>query len=504
MGKCYWLFVCVCWWTLCLRAQTETLAYIGGTEAGVAEYRFYCSRQGGTAEVDDWVTFKLKALAARKAGLDTVPRIRQVWADFYRGWLMESLVDENRVDSAARACYEKLQRQEPAVSLRVCHIFKSLPQNVSAGRLAQIENEMDSIYRGLSEGKTDFAACVRAYSDDKDTFWVARLEMPVEFEEVVYALPVGTISRPFFTPQGMHITKVLERKTIPPFHVVRTDLKRQLVYDESGDGVRAKVEQLKGKYGYRVNQSGMEELMRTGKTEQALFFLADKVCSGTEFAWFAASHPASLSRQLDAFVTKTLLDYERKHLESRVSDHALQLRFFKDSLLAAEMEKQEIGLRMGQDSIGVQRYFEDHRKKYDWEHPRFDGIVLHAKSKRTARKVRKFLKKLPAAEWMDAIRMGVNAGGTTEIVAEKGVFAMGENTYVDDEIFKQGTAVPMEGFPHTSLLGEKIKGPTCWKEVGDRLWDDYYVWLEQQWLKKLRQVFKVEINQQVLKTVNNH
>jgi PPIC-type PPIASE domain. len=41
--------------------------------------------------------------------------------------------------------------------------------------------------------------------------------MPVEFEDIVFGLNAGEISRPFLTPQGIHIVKVLEQQEILPF-----------------------------------------------------------------------------------------------------------------------------------------------------------------------------------------------------------------------------------------------------------------------------------------------
>ena len=80
---------------------------------------------------------------------------------------------------------------------------------------------MDSIYRALAKEETgavpSFDACVEQFSDEKKAFWVGGLQMPMEFEDVVFGLNTGEISRPFFTPQGIHIVKVLEQQEILPF-----------------------------------------------------------------------------------------------------------------------------------------------------------------------------------------------------------------------------------------------------------------------------------------------
>lgn len=35
------------------------------------------------------------------------------------------------------------------------------------------------------------------FSDEKQAFWVGRLQMPIEFEDVVFRMKPGQISKPF-------------------------------------------------------------------------------------------------------------------------------------------------------------------------------------------------------------------------------------------------------------------------------------------------------------------
>ncbi len=87
---------------------------------------------------------------------------------------------------------------------------------------------------------------VRNFSDEKKSFWVSWLQMPVEFEDVVFALKQGEISRPFFTPQGIHIVKAIERKEILPFEKVKDEIMRRQSRRYGMDrGTEALVEKLK-------------------------------------------------------------------------------------------------------------------------------------------------------------------------------------------------------------------------------------------------------------------
>ena len=505
MGKWGWLCV---WCLLSLRMGAQdnsTLLRIDGEPVNVSEYRsFVAGKPAAGSGIEDFIDFKLKALAGRKAEMDTLPQIRQALELCKKRCLADCMIDNHKADSAARAYYGMLKTGKFVGKVRVCQIFKSLPQNVSSRRLERVESEMDSLYQALESGRIDFETCVRNSSEDKSVFWVEYLQMPAEFEEVVFTLPEGQISCPFFTPQGLHIVKVLERKELPAFEQLKGRLAERVVQSKWNEVASARVERLKKKFGYKVDKDGVADLMRNGKTDKALFVLDGRTYSGKEFAWFAASHPASLRWQLENFVKKTVLDYESRQLLTASPEFASDIYFYRDSLLGAEMERREFGERILLDTVGVEHFFETHRKQYHWSHSRYDGIVLHCKSKRIAKRVRKFLKKLPSDEWMEAIRLGVNAGDSADVIAQRGLFAKGDNPYVDEHVFKGREASPMEGFPYVALVGEKIKGPLRWQDVGGQLWADYYHYREQGWLHRLRQMFKVEINQEVLKTVNNH
>lgn len=90
--------------------------------------------------------------------------------------------------------------------------------------------------------------------------------MPVEFEDVVFALKQGEISRPFFTPQGIHIVKAIERKEILPFEKVKDEIMRRQSRRYGMDrGTEALVEKLKKEYQYTADKTGVDELLSKGR-----------------------------------------------------------------------------------------------------------------------------------------------------------------------------------------------------------------------------------------------
>ena len=95
---------------------------------------------------------------------------------------------------------------------------------------------------------------------------------------MVFGLNTGEISRPFFTPQGIHIVKVLEQQEILPFEKVKGKIIHCQTRRHGMDkGTRAFVEKLKKEYHYMSDKVGIDELLAKGSTSRTLFTLDGKI-----------------------------------------------------------------------------------------------------------------------------------------------------------------------------------------------------------------------------------
>ena len=496
--------------------QDPVMIRIDGKDVLRSEFEYFYNKNKSGSDLEKktldkyvnlFVDFKLKVRAAEDAGLDTVALFKKELEEYRLQLIKSYLTDREVTEKEARYLYDKMKDNHRAGQVHVAHIFKYLPQNVTSITLRETEMQIDSVYKFLQKNNTDmaFKNCVDKFSDEKQTFWMSWLQMPIEFEDTVFSLKVGEISRPFYTPQGIHIVKVLGRKEIPSFETVKDEIIRRRTHHYNIDkGTRAFVEKLKKEYRYTPDKFSIDELMTQGSTVRTLFTLNGKKYTGKEFSHFAMTYPAGVRKQLEGFIMKSVLDYENSRLEQKYPNLCYQVLEYRDNLLLDRITEQEIERRALTDEYGLQAYFDKHRSNYQWKEPRYKGIVLHCTTKRIAKQARKFLKHLPENEWKDAIRLTFNAGSQPQIQLEQGVFTMGDNIYVDDLVFKKEDATPVMSFPFTAVLGKKVKGPEDYQEVRKVLIADYHNYLEGQWMNRLRTNAKVEINQEVLKTVNNH
>ena len=86
-----------------------------------------------------------------------------------------------------------------------------------------------------------------------------------------------------------------------------------------------------------------------------------------------------------------------------------------------------------------------------------------------------------------------------------GVFAVGDNPWVDKSVFGQGDGGRMKrGYEYVDVVGTVLEKPQTYKDVKGLVVNDYQRYIEEKWVKGLRKKYKVEIFDEVLKTVNNH
>jgi peptidyl-prolyl cis-trans isomerase SurA len=108
-------------------------------------------------------------------------------------------------------------------------------------------------------------------------------------------------------------------------------------------------------------------------------------------------------------------------------------------------------------------------------------------------------------EYKAAIDAGFPKDSMRNIRVEIGVFAVGDNPWVDKLVFSQGEGAKLrKGFSVVETVGTVIEKPETYTDVKGQVANDYQKYLEEKWVKSLRKKYKVKVDKEVLKTVNNH
>ena len=497
--KRIFLWLCACGaGLLAFPQQADVLLRIDGEDVSRQEFE-YAYRKHGTsggkvvsprAYADSFVLRRLMAREARRARMDTA----QAFVDrreAYAARLLETYLLEKVGEESAR---NGMPAGQP-MRAKIAQVLWRLSQSASAGQMQRAEQEADSLYAQLLRNpEGDFVKRTACCSGDREVRWVEPLQATEAFDAQLERLSVGEVSRPFYTPEGLHLVKLLERSPVPA-----------RPQEVSPAALRRAAEELKSRCGWVTNDEGVRELLAAGSTQKTLFAIGGQAYTGADFACFALSVPGSVGRQWEAFGLKSLLDYACGHVAELFPPAAWAMRDWEETWLAAEAVRRMVDVPARTDRAGWLAYFEVNRRDYDWTEPRFDGIVVHCRDRKTARKVRRLLRKTSANAWKSALLASFGEYGAVR--AEQGVFARGENAVVDRRIFKV-SASRLDSFasrfPCVELKGRRLKGPENYTEVEVQLKADFRRFLYARWARELLSAAKVEINQEVLKTVNNN
>ena len=130
---------------------------------------------------------------------------------------------------------------------------------------------------------------------------------------------------------------------------------------------------------------------------------------------------------------------------------------------------------------------------------------MQANSQENLDKIKEILEGQEFENYKQAIEENLPKDSVRTVRVEVGIFAPGDNAWVDSLAFGQGEGGKLRrGFVVADIVGEVIDAPQTYKDVKGLVTADYQKFLEEKWVKSLRKKYKVKIDKDVLKTVNSH
>ena len=378
------------------RAQGDiVLLRIGDTQVYKSEFEYYFNRSNcNTSQefLEDFIAYKAKTLYAKELGLDTFPDfINQKM--YYLQSLEGLLGKKDPVGCQSSAAGEEW--------MELWHVTCPLEQHVPKADEIKAKSFMDSISSVLKDD-------VVGEGKIGKTLWIPRHLLLPEWDKALAGLTQGEISKPFYSPIGLHIVCWKDKRI-----------------DEKPLDKKVDLEEIPA-LSHKVKE-----------VEDALLVMA-----------------LSMNRSFS---------YSEEELEE---------------------------------------FFIRYREGYQWDYPHYRGAVFHCKNKKTAKAIKKHLKRYDFSSWEEALN-GLNFVYAESYRMEYGLFQIGKNKYVDKLIFKCGSFEPLSDYPYTFVMGKKLKVPDSYKDVRDKVVKDYLDYQDRHWNDVVKHKYKVEINEEVLKTVNN-
>ena len=434
------------------------------------EYSFNKNNSDGVIDkknvaeyVDLFINYKLKVEAAKEARLDTTTSFREEFVSYRDQQIRPTFITDADVEAEAKKIYDETAHRIDSMGgmMKPAHILLMLGQKATDEQQKTAKTRIDSIAKALKNG-ADFADLARRLSDDKNTAvnggelpWVTKGQLVPDFEKAAFALKVGEVSEPVQTPYGYHIIKMIDKGAFFPYDSVRTDI---LQYIEQRN-------------------------LRESIVDRKLTAMAE--AEGT--------------------TAEALVEKKMNEMTAEDEDLKYLIQEYHDGLLLYEISNQKVWNKAGKDEAGLAAFFNKNKKKYAWDEPRFKGMVYHVKQQGDVKAVKNAVKGLPFDKWAEKLRTTFNNDSVLRIRVEKGIFKQGDNGFVDREIFKKNAEVKkLEKFPIDAVYGKKLKKPESYQDVRGLVVADYQEALEKEWVAELRRKYAVKVDENVLKTVNNH
>lgn len=206
---------------LMTHAEAQTLFTYGKNKVSVAEFlRAYNKNTPPTQTekenkireyIDLYANFKLKVQAATAMGLDTTARLQEEANQFRQQIIENYLKDENSYNALYSEAIQRGQQVK-----HVLHFFIRVDSNALPKDTLQAAQLIQTAYDQLSKSAGNEADIAnRLQIQFKDLGHVTVFSLPYAYENIVYGLKPGQISKPYRSKKAWHLFKVLTQQKHP-------------------------------------------------------------------------------------------------------------------------------------------------------------------------------------------------------------------------------------------------------------------------------------------------
>ncbi|WP_341216469.1 peptidylprolyl isomerase [uncultured Wocania sp.] len=416
----------------------------------------------------------------------------------------------------------------------VSHIMVAIKQNDTLGE--KPEARIRDIYKKLNQGE-GFEALAKQFSDDKNSaskggllssFSSGQLSSP-EFEEVAFSMEnIDDVSEPFRTKYGWHIVKLHAKKLTPPFQDIKSELEAKVKRDERSKLIdKALTIKLKAKYNISDEQLALGyfvtilndayykntwKLPEDFKGDSPLIKIGNQQFSFKDFGVYLektqrgtnskSTFETIVSEKYNTFLNTRLIQYQENHLEEENEEFAHIVNEYRDGLLLFDLMETTIWNTAKSDSLETQNYYNSNKEKYMLP-KRIDAIVASSTKQRVLKKVAQLLEQNMDLE---NIKKLVNNNGEVHVVFTSGIMDANHQALPDNFEFAKGIS---KIYKHNkAFIIAKVKAVLpkelkTFEEAQGLIISDYQTYKEENWVKQLKEKYKVVVNQSVLNKVKN-
>lgn len=422
--------------------------------------------------------------------------------------------------------------------IEAAHIFLRKPKE---GDDSSVKARIDSIYKALNAG-ADFDVLAKTLSEDSRSaprngyigfFGINRYER--SFEDAAFSVEKdGGYCSPIETRVGWHIIKRISKRAKTDWNTSKSELvtrvKRLPRYEV---GRVQMVERLKDEYKFTENKvlldkyieslpdSFMNYRWKPGPVDEVTLFSFkgdDHEVKLSDFTSFLRRNASKRIRMegiqsveqaarslYDDFVVDQTFIYAESRLDKDNPDFYNLMREYQEGILLFEATKKNVWDKAGQDTTGLETYFDAHRDDYVWN----ERVVMDVYSmpidqeKEYYGAIAKMAKKSTTAE----ILAKFNTDGKEVITNHTRTVERGREPSIDQIKWKKGshTMAEQDRKRKVSRIGvvNQVLAPSR-KELSEArgyVIADYQDQLEREWVAELEKSYKIEMNKQAFESL---
>ena len=421
--------------------------------------------------------------------------------------------------------------------IKSAHIMKAVPRDASQQFKDSLKQEIFNIHERLEAGE-DFAELAKKFSDDKSSGknggelpWIKSTDRVIEsFIDACFGIEEnGAYTEPFETQFGWHIAKRIDKRDIKSFDELKEDLTQKIKRDPTRSKISEStaVEKLKKEYNfieYKSNLKYIEAIVNEDvfdnnkkwssgmcKYDEVLFSLDGQDYTQKDFAEYIEQNqkeksPYDISVYVEEmykdFVKMTVLSYEESKLDEKYPEYKYLVQEYHDGILLFNLTDDMVWSKAVEDSTGLHEFFENNKDNYMWEE-RAEANIFETSEVTKAKELRKKLKS-GNIESEEIIKSLCDTLTPDCIKFEHGLYQKNENELVDGSNWKIGTSkVISKDEKHFVVQVNKIvpSQHKRFEEAAGIITSDYQNYLDEKWIKILREKYSIKINNELLSSI---
>lgn len=414
----------------------------------------------------------------------------------------------------------------------VAHIMILNPTTSTDSKsdLDKSKTTINDIYKKIQQGEK-FEDLAKQFSEDKSSsskggvlnrFGSGQLSSE-EFESVAFSLTKEKpISEPFQSQFGWHIVKLIEKYSVKPLNEMQSEMENKVSKDERSRLIMVSMtEKLRKKYTVKREEKFYAAIAKIvtndfyeGKWDvplnmkeynKKLFTINEKVVNGSAFLSYVNAQQKTgntikpINKLVDnlyrKYVDEHLNSYYNDNLENEFPDFSAVMDEYRDGLLLFDLMEKEIWTKSKTDTLGLKKYYESNLKNYNWKN-RLDVIIASSTNIEVIKKAQKLLNQGKSSEF---IKEKLNEkDGVVNVMTNAGTFEEGNDVLPKNLKVQTGVSdVIKEGEYYFVTKVNKVlpAGSKTLEECKGKVINDYQQYLEENWVKELKNEFKFNVNQ---------